>query len=189
MVSGSARADAFYKTAFVSGKEGQGYTRGQVEKQVKWLEQLATMLRSVQGRKQIVYLSEGFDARMIAGRDARDKEEALLENDAIMAGSLAKVDSDARFGSSGEMSNLSRMEHAFRGSDVVLNAIDIRGLRGVIEPDGSVGQPNDGLFLLANATGGFVMQNTNDLTSDFARLLHRQEVVYVLGFKAPPATK
>ena len=70
-LAGSARADAFYKNEFVSGKEGQHYTRGQVEKQVNWLTQLATMLRSVQGRKQIVYLSEGFDGRMIQGRDVR----------------------------------------------------------------------------------------------------------------------
>src|SRR6058998_3742150 len=117
-MSGSSRGDAYYQTAFVSGKETRAYNRGEVEKQVNWLAQLATMLRSVQGRKQIVYLSEGFDARMIQGRDfLRDKEEQHSETEAIISGHPGAVDSDARFGSATQLSNLSRMEQAFRSSD------------------------------------------------------------------------
>src|SRR4029078_6925943 len=37
--------------------------------------------------------------------------------------------------------------------------------------------------------GGVVIHNSNDLNDDFQRYLHRQEVVYVLGFYAPAATK
>lgn len=161
---------------------------------MNWLGQLATTLRSVKGRKQIVYLSEGFDARMVQGRDVREKDDALSENDAVMSGKLYNVDSDMRFGSGQQLNNLARMERAFHGSDVVLNALDIRGIRGGNEESGTgdafaLAQANDGLFLLSRTTGGVVLQNSNDVGSDFARLLHRQEVVYILGFQAPPGTK
>src|SRR5205814_1553044 len=104
----------------------------------------------------------------------------------VMSGRSYNVDSDARFGSSSSMSMLDRMAQSFRGSDVVLHAIDIQGVR--VQNDVSSGSrinSNEGLFLLANPTGGEVFKNVNDVKLNFQRLLHQQEVVYVLGFQAP----
>jgi hypothetical protein len=161
---------------------------------VNWLAQLGNLLRSVQGRKQIVYLSEGFDARFISGREARESEDHLAETDAVATGRVWEVNSEARFGDATQLTNLARMQKAFRGSDVTLNAIDIRGIRGGAEESGAgdkmaMSARNDGLFLLARSTGGMVFQNSNDLSDDFARLLKREEVIYVLGFQAPVGTK
>lgn len=166
--------------------QDRSYDRGRVQKQIEWLGELATMLRSLPGRKQVVFLSEGFDGTLIQGRDTRN---AAADNEQIIRGNLTDIDSDAVFGSATQLTNLTRLEHAFRGSDVVLSAIDIKGVRGLSGAEGVAPQSNDGLFLLARPTGGVVVHNSNDLADDFHRYLQRQEVVYVLGFYAPPATK
>lgn len=166
--------------------QDRSYDRGRVQKQIDWLSDLGTMLRSLPGRKQVVFLSEGFDGTLIQGREAR---AAKSDNEQIIRGQLTEIDSDAVFGSATQLTNLTRLEHAFRGSDVVLSAIDVRGVRGQSGQEGVAPQSNDGLFLLSRPTGGVVMQNSNDLGDDFHRYLRRQEVVYILGFYAPPATK
>ena len=51
----------------------EAYTRARVEKEVDYLGQLAKMLRAIPGRKQIIFLSEGFDPSVVQGRDAREK--------------------------------------------------------------------------------------------------------------------
>jgi hypothetical protein len=70
-----------------------------------------------------------------------------------------------------------------------MNAIDIDGI-GV---DGSLtDQPspkpssvaNAALHLVADPTGGTVFENSNDLHGDFERMMHQQEVLYVLSFQA-----
>src|SRR6185436_12166554 len=77
------------------------------------------------------------------------------------------------------------MGELLRRSDVVLHAIDIKGLR--TDVDASAGlkrSSNEGLYLLTRPTGGEVFKNANDLSSSFRSLLKRQEVVYILGFQA-----
>src|SRR4051794_5598172 len=164
------------------------YVRSRVEKQVDYLGQLAKTLRAVPGRKQVILLSEGFDAKYLQGRDARDTEGANRDNDAVMSGQYYRVDSDARFGSSSSLSMLDRMAQAFRASDVVLHAIDIQGVR--VQNDvtsGSNLNSNAGLFTISRPTGGEVFQNSNDLKNNFDRMLRAQEVVYVLSFQGPSA--
>jgi hypothetical protein len=87
------------------------------------------------------------------------------------------------------------MAELFRRSDVVLHAIDIQGLRvqndftsATAQADVSSGvnkKSNDALILLSTSTGGELFRNSNDLGVDFDRMLHQEEVVYVLAFNAP----
>ncbi len=165
------------------------YVRTRVEKQVDYLGQLAKTLRAVPGRKQVILLSEGFDAKYLQGRDVRDTEGAARDNDAVMSGQYWKVDNDARYGSTSSLSMLDRMAQSFRASDVVLHAIDIQGVR--VQNDvtsGSNFNSNAGLFVISRPTGGEVFQNSNDLRNNFARMLRAQEVVYVLAFQAQAST-
>ncbi len=175
--------------AEVTENQSRAYDRSRVDKQIKWLADLGMTLRSVGGRKQVVLLSEGFDATLVQGRDMRDLAGEQSDLDAITSGDLSKVDSDRIFGSATQLTNLARLERAFRGSDVVLSAIDIRGVRGMSETAGAVAQSNDGLFLLARPTGGMVIHSSNELADSLRRFLKPQEVVYVLGFYAPPPAK
>ena len=167
-------------------KANEEYVRVRIEKQIRSLGELARMLRGVSGRKQIVLLSEGFDPKMITGRDAREIGDDQQELAQAVSGAIWRVDTDARFGNSGSLTLLERMARTFRGSDVVLHAIDIQGVRvqNDVEAGGKINS-NRGLYALARPTGGDVFQNTNDLKQSFSRLLHQQEVVYVLGFTAP----
>src|SRR5205823_2799789 len=75
------------------------YARMRVEKEMTMLGGLARTLRAVPGQKQVVLMSEGFDARLVQGRDARVTDEVKEEMETATAGEFWKVDFDARFGS------------------------------------------------------------------------------------------
>lgn len=167
------------------------YVRGRVEKQIDFLADLAKTLRSVPGRKQLILLSEGFDAKYLQGRDARETKANQRDFDSVTRGEVWNVDSNQQFGNTSSQSVLDRMTRTFRSADVVLNAIDIQGVR--VQNQNAAGasssapniNSNEGLFVLSRPTGGDVFKNTNDLKSNFDRLLHAQEVTYVLGFQSP----
>ena len=160
--------------------------RQRIDREVDSLGALAKMLRAVPGRKQLVLLSEGFDPKYLQGRDARAAQETAKENDQVLHGESYNVDMDARFGNATSQSTLDHMAQYFRQSDVVLNSIDIQGLRVQNNiQSGATINSNAGLFLLSRPTGGEVFENVNDVKTNFQRMLHQQEVVYVLGFQAP----
>jgi VWFA-related protein len=162
------------------------YRRSRVQKQVETLGTVARSLQKLAGRKHVVLLSEGFDPRLVQGRSAGEMREQHEENQAVSLGEVWKVDSDKRFGNAGAQRSIQFMAEEFRRSDVVLHAVDIQGVR--VQNDirnGAKVNLNDGLFLLAGATGGEVFKNSNDINAEFDRLVKRNEVVYVLGFRAP----
>ena len=170
-------------------RQDDEFNRQKIDRQVNLLAGLAKTLRSVAGRKHVVLLSEGFDPRLVQGRDAKFTDQQRDENAAIERGEIWNVDTDNRYGSASSMSIVERMATMFKRSDVFLHAIDIQGVRGLADADvGHRGGSNEGLFLLANSTGGQVFKNANDLKTDFDRLVKQQEVVYVLGFQAPSST-
>jgi len=162
------------------------YRRSRVRQQVEMLRFIARSLQKIAGRKHIVLLSEGFDPRLVQGRIAGDVKEQTEENSAAVDGEVWKIDSDKRFGSASAQNSISDLAEACRRADVVIHAVDIRGLR--VQSDvreGAKSSTNEGLFLLTNSTGGTVFRNSNDINADFDRLSRQHEVVYVLGFQAP----
>ncbi len=166
--------------------QDEQFLRDQVHRQLDLLAQLAASMRNRRGRTQVVLLSEGFNARVISGRSARDLNEENDDANMATRGAPYKVDSDRRFGSSTSQNLLQAMTQAFQASGVVLHAIDLRGLRTLTDlTHGEADDNDDGLFLLARPTGGEVFRNSNDLSDNFARMLHQQDLVYVLGFQAP----
>lgn len=158
--------------------------RGKIRTQIQNLGGLARALDRLKGQKQIILLSEGFDARLITGREDLSFKNTQAENDAVLSGEIWKVDSDQRFGSASESQDINGMAELFRRSDVRLHAIDIRGVRSEVDArDGLKKTSNESLFLLTRPTGGTVMRNANDLTAQFAQFLQQQEVIYLLGFR------
>jgi VWFA-related protein len=178
-VKGATNPVTWHQFAVVSAaqRENKEAMRGEVEKEIGFLDELATALRSVPGRKQLIFLSEGFDPRFVQGSDAR--EDLTYESGPLL------FNDERRFGTTSSASALRRMAGAFRGSDVVLHAIDIQGIRVDNDMEGKFLNTNDGLRLLAQPTGGIVFKNVNDLGSEFERLMRAEEVVYVLSFSAP----
>lgn len=184
--SRAGAVDVYADAARALRKMDDTYTRSRVLREVESLGRIARTLQKLSGRKHVVLLSEGFDPQLVQGRSAADTREQTEENRFIENGEVWKVDSDRRFGNSGSQTSITRMADEFRRADVVLHAVDIKGVR--VQNDvqaGAGGTSNEGLHLLANPTGGTVFRNSNDLTADFDRLTRQHEVVYVLGFRAP----
>lgn len=162
--------------------------RNRVANQVRNLGSVARALDRLRGQKQIILLSEGFDARLITGRDELGFQATQQENDAVLSGEVWKVDSDQRFGNSGGATIIAEMAELFRRSDVRLHALDIKGIRTDVDAsEGRKKSTSEALSLLAAPTGGSVFKNANDLGETFDRLLGSQEVIYLLGFRTRAA--
>ena len=159
--------------------------RNRLKIQLQNFGMVARMLDRVKGQKQIILLSEGFDAKLVQGREDLSAEKTRAESDAALSGEVWKVDNENRFGSSQSSTDVKNMADMFRRSDVVLHAIDIKGLRsGVDASTGVKKSSNESLFLLTTPTGGTVFKNSNEISTNFTRMMKQQEVVYVLGFTA-----
>ncbi|HEX8172295.1 MAG TPA: VWA domain-containing protein [Thermoanaerobaculia bacterium] len=158
--------------------------------QLSNMANIARVLDRLHGRKQVILLSEGFDARLVQGREDLSFQATREQNDQVFSGEGYKVDNEQRFGNAAAANVVSDMAEIFRRSDVVLHAIDIKGLRSNVDASaGAKKSSNDSLFLVTKPTGGTVFQNSNDLSTNFARMLEQQSVVYVLGFSAKSTGK
>ncbi|MBV8519365.1 MAG: VWA domain-containing protein [Acidobacteria bacterium] len=186
-VNPEAEAEAILKeTAQLSRHQADQAQREYVKRELEEFSAMGAALDRIPGRKQVILLSEGFDPKVLQGHANAPSEETRAEQDAAESGEIWKIDNDARFGSSSSRGDLGAMVDALRRSDVVLSAIDIKGLRGNTDAtavnQGSVTKSNDALYLLTNDTGGIVFRNTNDLAGNFSQWLKSQEVTYVLAF-------
>ena len=152
-------------------------SRNHVRIQLSNFARLARILNGLHGQKQIILLSEGFDARLLQGRTPTGAQ-ARREMEQVFRGEGYNLDTDERFGNVPLERALRDMGTIFRGADVTLHAIDIAGLRTVDR------RSPDSLSLVTTPTGGTVYKNANDLRDSFQRILRQQEVVYLLGFRA-----
>jgi VWFA-related protein len=80
---------------------------------------------------------------------------------------------------------LEKAHRALRDSGWTLHAIDVGGLPGIDEPTFS----SNSLLVMSNATGGDLIENTNNFSDATGRLLRRTEVVYVLSFQPLPESE
>ena len=143
---------------------------------------LAKFLRSVEGRKYVVYLSEGFDSSILTG--TRDKEERAEDEHSGQAGRMWEVNADQRFGHGSATNAVSSMLEEFRRADCIIQAVDIGGLRGTEAGGNALGFErtggSDSLFQMARDTGGDLYENFNDLSAAMGKMLERTGVTYVL---------
>ena len=102
------------------------------------------------------------------------------------------MDADRRFGSTPLRNELNEVGVWFRRSDCVVHAVDIAGIRAEGDSDGDA-QPSgpreseSALFDIAQATGGEVLRNTNDLAAQLDRVERQTSLVYVLAFRPDKA--
>ena len=191
----------------VSNDEQQ---RGRAMKLMNSLAGMGRVLDSVRGRKHVVFLSEGFDTRLLAGRSAGaapnsqqtqlqlgsgsggaiDTNTNLGSAEAAISGEIWKVDSDARFGSASLQDRLAASLALFGRSDAVLDAIDIAGLRA----DGDAAGPakasgTDALATMASETGGDFVRNANELGGELEKVAGRTSRVYLLVYQPKGLSK
>jgi VWFA-related protein len=147
---------------------------------------LARLMNGVQGRKYVVYLSEGYDSSIIAGT-ASDEDQARMSESA-MSGEIWDVKSDERFGDTSAGNQVEQMLEAFRRSDCSIQAVDIGGLRAPGER-GSNPRGKDALIQMARGTGGEIYENFNDLSTAMDKMLTRTSVTYVLAVQPESVKK
>ncbi|MEP6768798.1 MAG: VWA domain-containing protein [Acidobacteriota bacterium] len=175
--------------AAMAQKDADDYAVTRVGRHLGSMGSLAAALDSVQGRKTIVYFSEGFDGRLLSGSVARSKstESVVSENNAMFSGQFWTFDVDRRWANGPLHRDLSDTVDLLRRSDCIVYAVDIAGLKG--EGDTSLGSAagrgEESLFALAHGTGGEVLKNTNDLSAQLKRISERTSLTYVLAFQAP----
>lgn len=146
------------------------------------LTSFADAMAAVEGRKNLIFLSEGFDSALALG--TVDEAETLDMNTNSIRGDVWNIDNDQRYGNTKASSDLERMLEALRRADCVIQAVDIGGVRASAD-DLRAARSNgaDGLFVMASSTGGELYQNFNDMGAAVDKLLDRTSVTYVLSFQ------
>ena len=180
--------------------------RGRVTKLVGSLAGIGRTLDSARGRKHVLYFSEGFETRLLAGHMANgDRATSLTQNqgtaaldtstpqgmgDAALSGEIWKIDNDARYGSSATRTQMLDALALFNRSDAVLDAIDISGLRADGDASGSTaGSGTDALFAMAQATDGDLVRNANSLAPELGKIEERSALVYLLIYQPKSLAK
>jgi VWFA-related protein len=144
------------------------------------LSEFAQVLGSIQGRKHVLFLSEGFDSRTILG--TTDQAEIARMDDASINGQHWSINNEARFGDSKTGNQLEKMLEELRRADCAIQAVDIAGVRAAANAnEPSAG--DDSLFMMANGTGGEFYRNYNDLSEAIGTMLERTSVTYVLSYQ------
>ncbi len=176
-----ALLDYLKTISFVTERSERSFEVSKIAGYSRALGEMARALNSVKGRKHVLYFSEGFDSRLLLGRSTTD-QETEADNVNIMFGQTWMVDNDARYGNTSLQRNVQRMLEEFRRADCVIDAVDIGGLRaGADQNSRPSGQ--EGLFYLANETGGELFKDANNLREPLEKVLERTSVTYLLTFE------
>ena len=152
------------------------------------LDGLAAALRGVEGRKQILYFSAGFDSRLLVGQWGSDQRS---QGEAVTRGQLWEVDSMARFGDSRLRETLANTTRNLAAADTVVHSIDVTGLgsdhsltQTAVQQDiGRDTTNRETLGFFARETGGRLFDNANDLGPALAEMLEMTSRYYVLGIQ------
>jgi VWFA-related protein len=171
---------------------------------------LARLMAGVPGRKQVIYLSEGFDSSLLQGSGNVTDQSQMAE--LSISGQGYVTDSDQRYGQTRGNNLLEKMMEEFRRSDCTIQSIDIGGARtetrqpssalqtqaqvnvglrsglpsseGAQGGDAPVRPGGEGpLFAMAHDTGGELYHNFNDLGAAMGQLLKKTGLTYVLSFQ------
>jgi VWFA-related protein len=154
----------------------------QVIAQTRALGELGEALGAIDGRKTVVFLSEGFEGTLMTGRSM----DAMTAYN-VSVGRPFEFNSDEVFGSTRVQNEVANLLEALRRADCVVHAVDIGGARAGGTSVKSRGGGEDvktggleSLLTLAKGTGGELYQNFNDLEAALGKMLQRTSVTYLL---------
>lgn len=181
--------DAFARATLVRMRaaDEQAYLHN-VGTLLEGLQGLATALRGVEGRKQVVYFSAGFDARMLLGSWGADQRTS---SEAVTRGQLWEVDSLSRYGDSRVRDTLRQTTRELAAADTVVHSIDVTGhgsdnslTQTALNRDLARDTTNrESLGFFSRETGGRLFDNANDLGPALAEMLEMTSRYYVLGIQ------
>jgi hypothetical protein len=144
----------------------------------------------VEGRKYVVFLSEGFDSSLVTGSGSTSAGSNDLTALVDQAGSTEQIlqptggsGSDEQFGDTRTQNAVEKMLEEFRRADCQIQAVDIGGLRAPADQGLQHTNGKDSLLNMAKSTGGEFYENFNDLSAAMGQMLRRTGVTYVLSFQ------
>jgi VWFA-related protein len=152
------------------------------------LQELARGLRDVEGRKQVLYFSAGFDSRLLIGQTGSEQKTA---SQSIIEGRLWEVDGNTRYGDSHLREKLAEATRNLSNADAVIHSVDVTGLgtdRSLSQTTVTVDAQRDlagreALNFLASETGGRFFRDDNDLRPMLSEMLAMTSRYYILGFQ------
>ena len=129
----------------------------------------------------MVLLSEGFDSTVVLGTSIEDQDRIEEIQRRVDSGQYWRVDNDERFGSGAALLGLTQALEQFKRAGAAIQAVDIAGLRSGSTSTRDALVKQDGLFILANETGGELIRNFNDLSEAMDEVLERTSITYLLA--------
>jgi len=179
--SEQAALDTIKQFSIASDRANNSALKAAVAAYSRSMADLAKMMGSVDGRKSVIYLSEGFDSSLLTGSASVQEQNEMSEMAAT--GESYNVDSEKRFGDTKTMNNVEKMLEEFRRADCTIQAVDIGGLRA--ENDQGIQRKSgaDSLLMMAKGTGGELYEHYNDLSTAMGQMLRRTGVTYVLTYQ------
>lgn len=165
--------------------EEQSY-QARVRTLLESFEQLGLALRRISGRKQVVYFSTGFSSSLLGGQDRVDQTRT---SEAIVAGRIWEVDSDARYGDSRMRGLVQESMQSLSRADAVVHSVDLSGLgqkeqylqtasAGMATRDFS---GRESLGVISAETGGRFFKDANNLLPVLREMADMTSRYYVLG--------
>lgn len=167
---------------------------GVVSQYATQLGGIGDMLRTIRGRKHVVYFSKGFSDEVLTGQslDALAQTTEDIQQNAGLA--IAQSSAEQRFGSTDVRAELDVALANFQSADAVIHVVDPSGVGGgrdqtsISEMSARTGDFNarggsrSALTALAGATGGEMYWDTNDLSSALAEIEETNRSYYVIAF-------
>lgn len=184
--TGAVDADALLSQALrelqnLQGAAERGRAASHVAALTAGMGELAAWMQSVEGRKHVVFLSEGFDSSILVGQQGmtgREQAEILERQDAVTSGRSWEVDNEVLFGSSSAQNTMNRMLSLFREANCTIQAVDVSR---EVQTEGQSNRAS--LFMMANDTGGEMFANFGNLGDAMSEVLERTSVTYLLAFQ------
>lgn len=165
----------------LQGAAERGRAASHVAALTAGMGELAAWMHSVEGRKHVVFLSEGFDSSILVGQQGmtgREQAEILERQDAVTSGRSWEVDNEVLFGSSSAQNTMNRMLSLFREANCTIQAVDVSG---EVQTEGQSNRAS--LFMMANDTDGEMFANFGNLGDAMSEVLERTSVTYLLAFQ------
>ena len=159
----------------------RGNEASRIAAMTQGMSALSDWMASVEGRKHVVFLSEGMPTRVLYGNQGlteADREALLADNEAVLRGQTQEVDQQSTFGDSSAQSAMERMLRQFREANCTIQAVDVSG-----QIAGEAASRRGSLLQMAKDTGGEMFSNFTNLGDAMDEMLERNSVTYLLAFQ------
>jgi VWFA-related protein len=178
-------ADAVRAVQIRFERSQQAVYRQRVLALFEGLGQLSAALQVVQGRKQVILLSSGFEETSLGGQST---QQTLQDSDAVVRGRVWEVQTENRFGDAQIRDEMTRTLRSFSASDAVVHAVDLSGLAARGDAGQGQGEPvrrsgQESLAEIANLSGGRLFKDANDLGQALREIAEMSRRYYVLAFE------